>query len=650
MIAAASLQHDLISPFAGADVCRQAGLALPDQARRPAFEHDLWDFTDVVGLPVDMSLANRRLDFSAIADPHWRLVAKELVLAMLAPRHPAVATLPRAYRTPLHLRSCIGRLEEAIRFFGWLRRRGISDLAQIGTQDCEAYLAFRRYLTDEDGTVVGEQSPSVRRAAAQIVVDLVNYRELFTATRVPAGLRPWGGASASAVAEMPSGRTQNKTEPVAGEVLQPMLAAALHLVTVLGPHAAELDRQVRQADRVSSVKAEGLRHGAAAVVEDVRKLLERDYLAAGTALPMLEDHHVAARIAAGWPPDDPLLPVATGVLARQAGHRQLWARQLPALRGTLQDAVASAGVQKTFARNAAEAPAADGRSTLPWTMPLHRSQAVALVGIVRTAAIIVVAAASGMRASEVQELGQLPGRAADRARPDPRRPGEPQDAEADPGPGDGLPARRRPGLQDPPEARRRRHDRRLCLPPRRRAGRAAGRGQQARERPQPQPGPGRVPQLPAGHPARRPRRLTEFFASIDASLGATPAAAPKTQRNDRDILNLLTKRASVLHLGPANYCWFTDPSRALCLKLAGTPTADRPLIGMCDSARCPQATHHQNHRPVWAEHAERTKTFIGQLGKTRTTERSRLRGDYDRAQRVIAEIDAAAPPPSKDPA
>ena len=28
--------------------------------------------------------------------------------------------------------------------------------------------------------------------------------------------------------------------------------------------------------------------------------------------------------------------------------------------------------------------------------------------------------------------------------------------------------------------------------------------------------------------------------------------------------------APALHLGPANYCWFTDPSRALCLKLAGT--------------------------------------------------------------------------------
>ncbi|GAB3175029.1 hypothetical protein [Streptomyces incanus] len=144
--------------------------------------------------------------------------------------------------------------------------------------------------------------------------------------------------------------------------------------------------------------------------------------------------------------------------------------------------------------------------------------------------------------------------------------------------------------------------------------------------------------LPAGPGARS---LTEFFAGIDAQLDAASAAAPKTQRNDRDVLNLLTKRAKVLHLGPANYCWFTGPSRALCLKLAGTPTVDRPLIGMCGSARCPQATHHSGHRSVWAEHADRTKIFLGQLGTTRKTERTRLQADHDRALRVIAGIDSA---------
>ncbi|MGV9269504.1 hypothetical protein ACWDRR_33125 [Kitasatospora sp. NPDC003701] len=106
--------------------------------------------------------------------------------------------------------------------------------------------------------------------------------------------------------------------------------------------------------------------------------------------------------------------------------------------------------------------------------------------------------------------------------------------------------------------------------------------------------------LPAGPGARS---LTEFFASIDGRLD--PPVAPKTQRSDRDLLNLLTKRAKVPHLGPANYCWFTDPSRALYLKLAGTPTTDRPLVWMCDSTRCPQATHQPCHRPVWAEHAQR---------------------------------------------
>jgi hypothetical protein len=71
---------------------------------------------------------------------------------------------------------------------------------------------------------------------------------------------------------------------------------------------------------------------------------------------------------------------------------------------------------------------------------------------------------------------------------------------------------------------------------------------------------------------------------------------------------------------------------------------------MCDSARCPQATHHPCHRPIWAEHAATTKTFLGTLGKTRATERSRLEADYERAQRVIAEIDAATTTPDSEDA
>jgi integrase len=145
--------------------------------------------------------------------------------------------------------------------------------------------------------------------------------------------------------------------------------------------------------------------------------------------------------------------------------------------------------------------------------------------------------------------------------------------------------------------------------------------------------------MPAGPGARE---LIEFFDTVDGDLTEHASTAPNVIASDQHVRNLLSKRAQVLHLGAANYCWFTDPSRALCLKLAGTPTADKPLAGMCDSARCPQATHHPCHRPVWADALNNTTVFLGSLGRTHKTEHARLQTERDRAQRVLTAIDAAA--------
>ncbi len=65
--------------------------------------------------------------------------------------------------------------------------------------------------------------------------------------------------------------------------------------------------------------------------------------------------------------------------------------------------------------------------------------------------------------------------------------------------------------------------------------------------------------MPAGPGAGE---LTEFFAHVDGKLALAGAAAPKTQRSDREVLNLLTKRAQSLHLGVANYCSLTRPGRS----------------------------------------------------------------------------------------
>jgi hypothetical protein len=709
------------SPFAGIDVCRQAGLSLPEGARRPVFDDDCWDLTDVIGLPVSLSLQCRRFNFAQIPDARWRLVAKELVMALLAPHHEAVAALPRAYRTPHHVSTCHGRLAELTRFLKWLAARGVPSLENLNSGDCDAYLADRRYQRDDDGIVVGERGSGTRRLAALIVTDLLNYRELFTADRVPADLRPWAGAAPSAVAGDTghSGRP-NKTQPVPDEVFRPALAAALHLVRVLGPHAARLAQEIQDADRGWSTKTGGLKRTTVAPVGDIKRVLG-EYERTGRPLPVMRPHHIQDRMEEGWPADDPLTPVAFSVLARQAGATQFHSSWLPALRGPVEATLKIVGTERPFGQAAALVPLPGDGDAVPWTRTLHREEAVSVIQVIRTAVIFTLAAVTGMRASELMEL-----QAGCRQPPQESGPGlvryrlsgtlikgqplggvrdewvvirDAYDAAGlaeqlhdDPRDGEPLLSRfhfgsryerfrdwvngpdgQRLGLDPIPEGRLnlRMLRRKLAIELAYRPGgllaakiylhhvsAATTEGYASR------PGGAQAEllaevsnheqernlelvmaefrnyqqgKLPAGPGARS---LTGFFASIDGKLDQ--ASAPKTQRSDRDVLNLLAKRSKVLHLGPANFCWFADPSRALCLKLAGTPDADQPLIGMCDSARCPQATHHPVHRPVWAEHAERTKTFLGQIGTARKTERTRLQADYDRAARVISEIDAAA--------
>jgi hypothetical protein len=715
-------RHPARSPFAGADICQRAGFSLPPGAPGPRFDEDTWDFTAVTGLPVSAQPAAFRFNFALIANSGWRLAAKELAYAMLVPRDEAVALVARAYRTPLHISTVGARLDEATRFLNWLTAQGVASLGELDARLCEAYVFHRRYVLDEHGTVAAENRPGTRRRAAQAVIDLLNYGELFTAERPPEGLRPWGGASSSAIAEMSGRRAMNTTPPLADEVLQPMLAAALYLVSVIGPHAAALNRQVGEADRRWGHNSVGEFTSPVRVpVAGITRLLDR-YQRDGEPLPMITGHAVSRRLAAGWRPDDPLLTVGLHTLARQAGFAVFRPEWLKRLREPVEAAARAVGVQEMFARDGTLVGRADGQGQVPWSLPLHRLQAVGLTGAVRTAAATTVAAVSGMRASELMEL-----QVGCRLPPEELMPGmtryrlagklikgqplggtrgewvviEPayQAAQLAEQLHDRTAARdflfgrihfgsryehlrnwvngpsgQRLGLVPIPEypvtlrALRRTLAIELAYRPGgviatkvalKHVSAATSEGYASR------PGGAQAELLsevnqyesernltllweefrnyqqgimPAGPGARE---LASLFALIDAKLDPGEAGAPKVQRSDREILALLTKRARVLHLGAANYCWFTDPSRALCLKLAGTPAADKPLIGMCDSARCPQATHHLCHRPVWAEHAEATRTFLCQLGPTRKTEKARLKSELERATRVLARIDEA---------
>ena len=140
------------------------------------------------------------MDFTAICDPRWRLVAKEYLLARMLPGHELVAVLPHAYRIPLALRSCKRRLAELTGWLNWLTASSAGSLSQVSQQHCDRYLHHRRARRDRSGAVLGSVDESVARLAAAVVIELALYGELFTADAYAPGFRPWDGRSSARVA------------------------------------------------------------------------------------------------------------------------------------------------------------------------------------------------------------------------------------------------------------------------------------------------------------------------------------------------------------------------------------------------------------------------------------------------------------------
>ncbi len=705
------------SVLAGADVCAAAGFRLRPRGRTAMFDDDVWRFGDIDGLSVQMSSpSGTRMDFTAISDPRWRLTAKEYLFARLAPGHPEVAVLSRAFRVPLTLSSCLRRLAETARWMNWLTAQQVPSLGDVTQDHCDRYLAVRRLRTDAAGTAIGTLDASVARVAAAAIIELASYGELLSADRYRDGFTPWNGRSSSRVAGMQA-PAENKTPVVSQDILQPLLAAALYMTSTIAPHLVMLPPQVQQQRRQDARLGE-----AAPDPGRIRQALRR-HADESQPLEAVRDVTARARLRQGWSPDDPLLNVSFTALAREAGTGRIRPAALAAIRPMIEQAIAIAGTAKPWGRQAAHVPRADDAGTTPWTLPLDERDIRDLTGYAHTACLLLAAALTGMRESELMELrhgcrstsrygdgmtryrlksklvkGQPPGGTSEEwvvieavhdaigmAEQLSRFTSVPEDLVFGRFSFDlrycwfrnwvNGPAGQRLGLTAIPGGAvtlrmlRRTLARELAYRPggllaakialkhvsvvttegyAARPGGAQGKflaeiaEDEADRNLQIVLAEFRSYQdgiMPAGPGARE---LTEFFASIDAGLASHETAAPRVVASDQHVLNLLSKRAQVLHLAAANYCWFTDPSRALCLKLAGTPAAGRPLAGMCDSARCPQATHHPCHRPVWADTVSGATAFIGSLGRTRTAERARLQAELDRAKRVLDSIDSAA--------
>ncbi len=741
------------SVFAGQYICELAGLRTRPGTKGPLFEQDLWNFLDVEGLPRSVKSTRKLLDFTKIRNPLWRPVAKEYIIAMMAPEHEAVRILPYAYRIPRTLQTCAERLEYSHGWFNWLTEQGNTSLAEITQHTCDAFLQSRSTRRPRNGDrdrvedrqpiepVEGEEpvetSGGHRLLAVLILQEVANYSELFSHDRCRTGFRPWKGASALSV--IGGVKSQgNKTQPARDELLRPLLHNCLFLIQTVAPLALALREQIRR-ESVPDRK-DGSKRGVRSISRERRAKLEEVILRhVELGVPFDEPDHRA--LGGKWrtsrAEDDPLFLVRLSSLLREAGIHAAAAQTvgsekgkggllnpgglLEPLRPLLEEAVAAVGTAPPWGRHALLVPRADGDGEVVWTLPLHKTGLDSVLDRIRTACLVMIALVSGMRSCELLELPkecQLPpegkpgrlryrlksklikGQGYDRAVWDEwvvteevfqavgvARSIAGEDAthlfpagldfhewikrlrQFANGP-EGARLGLSPIPLDPLTLRILRRTLAVAIAHRpggllaakiqlkhlsvvttegyaNRPGGAQGKflaeiGAEEQDR--------NVSltlqafrDYQAGHWPAGPgaRELVKFFKAVESDLGELDFAAPHIKHSDQEVINLLGRRAGTLHLGVANYCWFLDPDKALCLKLAKTTDRSRPLAGMCDSARCPQATHHPCHRPVWASSAANNRIFIGKISRGQKSEKVRLESEVERAESIVAAIDAA---------
>ncbi|MFJ9508674.1 hypothetical protein ACIRPZ_33405 [Streptomyces anulatus] len=723
--AALSERRGEASAFAGADVCEIAGLRVKAGATSPLFDSNTWDLRCLADTHRMVKEYELVWEFELIRNPAWRVVAKEVVLALMAPQHEAVLVCPHAERRLRSPRTSYRFLQRLTEWFNWLTEQGVATLGEVTQDMCEIYLEKRSWSIPTPGAPSRRLEPETTSEHVFCMKLVTWYDDLLSTDGYRPGFTPWPKQTSAQVVGRKVVHGENKVQPLPDGILQPLLETCLYLVNVVGPHAVDLLEDCR-----AKIAPGGIgRYANLSHTPLIRELLN-EIRTAGGPLPALSDkqmsHRYSQLLLRGTKVfvKDPLGPLAWSHMARLIGANHLSSGLRKLLRPELEELARQVGFQRPWGGDAASIPRSSDGELVPWSVPLSEEELRIVIDYVLTACLTVTSALTGMRSSELLELSvgsrrsekPLSGksvrfRLAGRLIKFQKFGGIPDEwvvieqvdqaialAERLVGrpPGGALfntielhsrltnlrnwleksGNRERWGLPVIPEghvsARNLRRTLALAIAHRpggllaakialkhisvaTTEGYAATPGGSQRlfladvEEAQEEHRleltveafrEAQAGLLPSGPGAQN---LIEAFHHVDAELKEAARSDPKVLTDDRHLESLLRKVAKTLHVGAANFCWFRDPSKALCLKLAGTPNAERPLVGMCDSARCPQATHHLRHRPVWLGQITTIDVFV-ESPRVAKGEKTRLIPERDRAERVVAEIDAATPP------
>ena len=199
----------------------------------PVFgDRAIWDFNGVVGRPANKCPGNWRINFTGVLeDPGWNLLARELSMILLNPRHPAVTSRGLSLRPrPAHPTTVIGQISRVRRLAAWADSHGLT--AEFPTW---AENDVRGFTTDLRDNPISRFGAHDRRVAEGRVSPhtVENYFVLLSLlyqlgpvlSRGGLVIDPCGGTSARAAAKV--GPVMRLSTPaIAPDIWFPLLRAS----------------------------------------------------------------------------------------------------------------------------------------------------------------------------------------------------------------------------------------------------------------------------------------------------------------------------------------------------------------------------------------------------------------------------------------
>ncbi|WP_059211757.1 hypothetical protein [Streptomyces canus] len=344
-------------------------------AKLPRFgDTGCWDFNGVIYRPVNQDRANSRLRLHCLG-PRWNLLARELAMIWLNPRHPAVLAHGIHLRaTPYEVNTIRTRIAHlrALAQFGTDHRLP-DDITQWSDEDLHRYVDHH----NTPGTSTATDHITVIRSLHQ-------FRHILAC-----GGRekdPWPGLSVHKILDIPRD-AELKTPVVTPETWFPLVRAAWTYIDVFGPDI------LKALDRWQAIQA-GFYNGPIAEIH--RRF------AAWLADPA---SRVPIRVAG-----DPLGTINWTLLGALVGRSPRKARFFPAhskagleRRRVVERLAAEGKTQFGLLPELAEVERPDG-SRGPWSESLQPQQLHFEAVALRNACYCFVVALSMMRDSEIREI------------------------------------------------------------------------------------------------------------------------------------------------------------------------------------------------------------------------------------------------------